>query len=80
MSVGGSEDGKKGTTFVEISDSGPGIPEEHREQIFKPFYTDKTRGSGLGLAIVKDIIDSHRGRIEVESSACSGATFKIHFD
>lgn len=79
VAVSGRGAGNKGTV-VEISDTGPGIPEERREQIFKPFYTDKTRGSGLGLAIVKNIIDSHRGRIEVESSAGRGASFKISFD
>ena len=80
VSVGRGGGGNSGTTVVEISDSGPGIPEDRREQIFKPFYTDKTRGTGLGLAIVKNIIDSHRGRIEVESPADSGAIFRISFD
>jgi two-component system, NtrC family, sensor histidine kinase HydH len=67
----------KGGVKIAISDSGPGIPPERQEQIFKPFYTDKIRGSGLGLAIVKNIIDGHQGRIEVVSSPGQGATFFI---
>jgi signal transduction histidine kinase len=62
---------------VEIKDSGPGIAEDRQEQIFKPFYTDKTRGTGLGLAIVKNIIDSHQGQIEVVSSPGKGTLFRI---
>ncbi len=77
VNVRGKGWGTNVITVVEISDTGPGIPEERLEQIFKPFYTDKTRGTGLGLAIVKNIIDSHRGQIEVESSAGSGAIFRI---
>jgi len=67
----------KGGVKIAISDSGPGIPPEKQEQIFKPFYTEKNRGSGLGLAIVKNIIDGHRGRIEVISAPGQGATFSI---
>lgn len=63
---------------IAVTDSGPGIPLERQEQIFKPFYTDKIRGTGLGLAIVKNIIDSHQGRIEVVSAPGQGATFVIN--
>jgi len=71
----GLEDRNK--VVIEISDTGPGIPAERLEQVFKPFYTDKNRGTGLGLAIVKNIIDSHKGQIEAVSSAGEGATFRI---
>ena len=66
-----------GGVRIAISDSGPGIPSERLEQIFKPFYTDKSRGTGLGLAIVKNIIDSHHGRIKVISRPGQGTTFVI---
>ncbi|NTV15539.1 MAG: two-component sensor histidine kinase [Desulfobulbaceae bacterium] len=66
-----------GGVKIAISDSGPGIPPELQEQIFKPFYTDKSRGTGLGLAIVKKIIESHQGKIEVASNPGQGATFVI---
>jgi len=76
LELGPAGSGKGGVKIV-ISDSGPGIPPERQEHIFKPFYTDKIRGSGLGLAIVKNIIDGHRGRIEVISTPGQGATFSI---
>ena len=74
--VGGDGSNKAGVV-IEISDTGPGIPEESLDQIFKPFYTDKTRGTGLGLAIAKNVIDNHHGEIEVESVLGEGTTFRI---
>lgn len=53
---------------VRIADSGPGIPQELREQIFNPFVTTKKTGVGLGLSIVSKIIDGHHGSIRVEST------------
>jgi len=48
-----------------ISDSGPGIPLEHREKIFQPFFTTKsaTKGTGLGLSLCKNMVDRHQGKI-----------------
>ncbi len=55
--------------LVEITDNGPGIPDEIQAKIFDPFYTTKPpgEGSGLGLDIVKKIVDKHQGRITFES-------------
>jgi two-component system OmpR family sensor kinase len=67
---------------LEVSDNGPGIPPEHVGQVFERFYrADASRsrdagGSGLGLAIVASTIHAHGGRVEVESSAGTGATFR----
>jgi nitrogen-specific signal transduction histidine kinase len=52
---------------VRLCDSGPGVPEDLREQIFNPFVTTKKTGVGLGLSIVSKIIDGHQGWIKVES-------------
>jgi signal transduction histidine kinase len=70
---------RAGNDFVEIviADSGPGMDAEKLARIFKPFYTDKRKGTGLGLAISKNIIDSHRGRIEVVSAEGQGAAFHL---
>lgn len=64
---------------VEISfrDTGPGIPEENRDKIFKPFFTTKPSGTGLGLAISNRIVEAHSGRITFESEAGRGTTFKV---
>lgn len=67
----------KGRQVVEIVDTGEGIREEEREKIFSPFHTGRHRGTGLGLAIVKNIIDAHRGTIEVVSEPEGGACFRL---
>jgi PAS domain S-box-containing protein len=62
---------------IEISDSGPGIPEYIRQKIFLPFYTTKEEGIGFGLALVQKIIVSHGGTIDVHSKEGEGASFVI---
>jgi len=67
--------------FVEIkfADTGCGIPEDKLEEIFKALYTSKEegKGTGLGLSISQDIIEKHKGTIEVESTLGKGTTFTI---
>jgi two-component system phosphate regulon sensor histidine kinase PhoR len=70
--------------FMRISDTGPGIPPGDQPHIFDKFYRGSNvlkgvDGSGLGLAIVKSIVDSHLGRIWVESSPGQGTIFTIVF-
>jgi two-component system osmolarity sensor histidine kinase EnvZ len=65
-----------------VDDNGPGIPEDQRSEIFKPFYRiDNSRnldntgsggGAGLGLSIVMDVISSHGGKIKVDDSSLGG--------
>jgi PAS domain S-box-containing protein len=62
---------------IQISDTGPGIPEDIRQKIFLPFYTTKEEGIGLGLALVQKIIVSHGGSIEVDSKEGKGTTFRM---
>jgi two-component system NtrC family sensor kinase len=61
-----------------VADNGHGIDAEHLERIFEPFFTtkDERHGTGLGLAIVKRIVDTHGGRVEVESDQ-GGTRFVI---
>lgn len=86
LSTGSSHDDPAGfhlsgrsTDFVEIrvKDTGPGLPEEHREHIFVPFFTTKKGGTGLGLAISQRIIRSHGGTISAQSRPGEGAEFLI---
>lgn len=66
--------------ILSVADEGPGIPQSEQGRIFEKFYRasnvpDQTSGTGLGLAIVKSIVDSHQGRIWVESVEGKGSTF-----
>jgi len=63
--------------FVDISDTGCGIPEENLGRIFDPFYTTKSRGTGLGLSVSYGIIENHGGKIEVTSEVGVGTKFSI---
>lgn len=70
----GSNKDLPGTAWVEVtfSDSGLGIHKENIPKIFYPFFTTKDRGSGLGLSIVHRVIETHRGRVHVESQPGQG--------
>jgi signal transduction histidine kinase len=60
-----------------IRDTGPGVPDKLKEQIFQPFFTTRAKGMGLGLAIVKGIIEAHGGTIEERGREGEGAMFII---
>ena len=60
-----------------VDDSGCGIPSEHIDKIFEPFFSTKHDGSGLGLAVSYGIVRSHRGNLTVESQPGKGARFTV---
>lgn len=69
---------------IQVTDTGPGIPDTLKAKIFEPFFTTKvstrrgeSKGTGLGLAICKEIIEHHDGRIEVMSEVGKGTTFTL---
>jgi len=70
---------------LSISDSGEGIPDEEKENIFKKFYrignenTRKKKGTGLGLFIVKNLVLLHNGSIEVKNNSPKGTIFVLQF-
>jgi two-component system NtrC family sensor kinase len=79
ITIGASKDKTEGKIYVEISDTGCGIPQENIPKIFEPFFTTKEegKGTGLGLSTVKDIIEKHGGAITVKYTCPEGTTFLI---
>jgi signal transduction histidine kinase len=64
--------------LISVADSGPGIPEGIRGQVFEPFMTyEKRTGTGLGLSIAKSCVDGHEGKISFETRPGVGTTFSI---
>lgn len=71
---------KQGENIViEVSDSGMGIPEDIKDKIYDPFFSTKKgkEGMGLGLSICYGIVQTHKGRIEVESEVGKGSRFRV---
>lgn len=77
---------EKNKVILKVSDTGNGIDEAFREQIFEPFFrVDKSRsrelgGVGLGLAMVREVVRVHDGTIEVYTNKHSGTTFEVKMD
>lgn len=74
-----------GHAEVSVRDTGSGIPAEKLRRIFEPFFTTKTPdeqgqgGTGLGLSLARDVMESHGGRIRVDSAVGVGTTFTLKF-
>jgi len=68
-----------GSAIVEVSDTGPSIPEDIRERIFDPFFTTKEvgRGTGQGLAIARSIVDKHGGSLTYQPAPGRGTKFVV---
>jgi signal transduction histidine kinase len=62
---------------LEIRDNGPGVPAEHRTDIFKPYFTTTQKGTGLGLAVVQQIVLAHGWEIECRANQPRGAVFRV---
>jgi signal transduction histidine kinase len=74
---------EEGWAEISVGDTGCGIPNEKLQKIFDPFFTTKQQdargqgGTGLGLSLCRRIIESHKGRIRVESEIGKGTTFTL---
>jgi signal transduction histidine kinase len=67
-----------GEVVLSVSDSGVGMSEAVRSQLFTPFFTTKgALGTGLGLRVVRGAVEEHRGSVAVESEPGVGTTFRL---
>ncbi len=72
-----SADAAEGFGRIDVTDTGPGIPPEMRERLFKPFQTTRSEGHGIGLALVKRFVDNFGGSVSVDSEPGKGSTFHL---
>ena len=70
---------RRNNVVIEVSDNGPGVPDELAKKIFVPFFTTKASGSGVGLALARQVMIAHGGFIRVNSNDAGGATFSLTF-
>jgi two-component system OmpR family sensor kinase len=76
---------REGVAFVDVADSGPGIPAVERERVFDRFYrrggdsADSSTGSGLGLSIVRTIADRHGAQVSLDDSESGGLLVQVSF-
>jgi two-component system, cell cycle sensor histidine kinase and response regulator CckA len=68
----------KRSVKISVSDSGTGIPDDHYQKIFDPYFTTKPNGTGLGLATCFSIIKKHDGIVTFESTVGKGTTFYVY--
>ncbi len=71
ITLSGELDGER--YRIAVADRGPGIPDDRRERVFEPFFSERRGGSGLGLAVSRGIVEAHGGRIFVDPSTTTGA-------
>lgn len=69
----------RGNVVVEVSDNGPGVPENLAQKIFVPFFTTKEQGSGVGLALSRQVMTAHGGFIQLARTEGGGARFSLTF-
>jgi two-component system sensor histidine kinase HydH len=63
---------------ISVTDTGRGMSQETKDQIFNPYFTTKNSGTGLGMAIVHKIIEAHNGKVTVSSEEGKGTVITIH--
>lgn len=66
-----------GRVEITVADTGPGLPEHMRDNVFKPFMTSKADGLGVGLSICRTIVEAHGGMLTAESPPGGGAVFRF---
>ncbi|TQV85434.1 sensor histidine kinase [Aliikangiella coralliicola] len=65
--------------FLLVKDSGPGISEQHQQNLFTPFFSTKAEGQGIGLMLVREVLDAHQFEFSLYNRESRGACFEIKF-
>jgi len=63
---------------ISVADTGPGLPAERREQLFRPFHTTKSTGMGVGLSICRFIVEAHGEKLQVAENPGGGTVFRFN--
>lgn len=71
------KDDQGGTQMITVFDNGPGIPDDAKHKLFRPFFTTKAKGTGLGLAVVQKIVVQHGGHVRGRNRPEGGAAFIV---
>ena len=69
-----------GRVIIEVTDNGPGFPEEDQHRLTEPYVTHREKGTGLGLAIVKKVMEDHGGQLVLTSRSGGGASARLVFE
>ena len=77
ITTGTAGEGDRRRAFVEVCDTGPGIPASDLGRIFEPFFTTKAQGTGLGLAMARKFVEAHGGFITAGNQPSGGAIFRV---
>ena len=79
ITIMGLHDAAAGRVYVDVTDTGPGVPEPVQVKIFEPFFTTKVlgEGTGLGLSLCRGIVDEHGGTLTLGETGEAGTTFRI---
>lgn len=68
---------RDGRAYIDVADTGPGIPDEVRDRIFEPFFTTKSRGGGLGLPIARRTVELHGGVLNLTCPPSGGTVVHV---
>jgi signal transduction histidine kinase len=66
-----------GTVWLEVQDTGPGIPPDTMSRLYEPFFTTKPQGTGLGLGVARGIVLEHLGQLDASNAPGGGAIFRL---
>ena len=77
LSIYTGQESATGPVVIEVSDTGPGVPQELVDRLFEPWRMDQPEALGVGLSVARSIVETHGGRISMTNNKNGGATFRV---